>query len=155
MTREEKYMSIALKYANKSLLSGDVPIGAIIVLNNKIIGRGYNKVEKLKNPNAHAEIIAIEQAVKKIDYKHLLECEMYVTLEPCSMCAGAIVLARLKKIYIGASDPKTGACGSLYNIVNDNRLNHRCEIEYSVLENECSSIIKGFFSELRKKKNAK
>lgn len=146
------FMQKALKEAEKSLESGDVPIGTVIVFEEKIIGRGYNQVEKLKDPLAHAEMIALRKAVKKIGYKHLLDCDMYVTLEPCSMCSGALVLARVKRLFIGALDKKTGAALSLYQIPKDERLNHRIEIHKGILEQECSQIIKTFFKELRNRK---
>lgn len=146
-----KFMREALKYAKKSLKSDDVPIGCIITNNNEIISRAFNQVEKNSSPTAHCEIIAINKAVKKIGYKHLYDCTLYVTLEPCSMCAGAIVLSRLKRVVIGTADPKTGACGSIFNIVNDLRLNHRCEVKTGVLKYECSAIIKEFFMKLRNK----
>ena len=151
-SREEIFMRKALKSAHRSLKSGDVPVGAIIVHDNKIISRGYNRVELKGNSTEHAEIMAINAAIKKLGYKHLLDCEMYVTLEPCSMCAGAIVLARIKKLFIGTHDPKTGASGSLYNITSDERLNHRCEVHSGILQAECSAMLKDFFKELRGKK---
>ncbi len=145
-------MQKALSQARKSLKSGDVPIGAVIVHNGKIIGRGYNQIEKKGNSILHAELTAISSAIKNYGYKHLLDCEMYITLEPCSMCAGAIVLSRINRVFIGAIDSKTGAGGSVFNILNDSRLNHRCEVISGVLADECSDIIKQFFKELRKSK---
>jgi tRNA(adenine34) deaminase len=144
------FMSKALSLAKKSIISRDVPVGSVIVHNGNIIGKGYNQIEKRKNPLAHAEISAIDSAVKKYGHKHLLDCDMYVTLEPCSMCAGAIVLSRINRVFIGAKDPKTGAGGSLFNILNDKKLNHRCEVHFGILENECSVLIKDFFKELRR-----
>ena len=143
-------IQIALSEAKKSLISADVPVGAIIVKDNKIISRAHNQIEQKGDSTAHAELLAIQKAIKKIGYKHLLDCTLYVTLEPCSMCAGAIVLARIPRVVYGATDPKTGACGSLYNIINDNRLNHRCEVISGVLEDECSKLLKDFFKKLRK-----
>lgn len=148
----EKYMKEALKSARRSLKSGDVPVGAVIVKGGKIIGRGFNCIERKGNPLKHAEIAAISSAVKKTGFKHLTDCDMYVTLEPCSMCAGAIVLARLRNLFIGAPDPKTGACGSLYSITEDMRLNHRCNVVSGILEKECSGIIKDFFRSIRESK---
>jgi tRNA(adenine34) deaminase len=145
-----KYMQEALKEARKALKFGDVPIGAVIVSDNKIIGRGYNQVEKKNDSTAHAEIIAIKSAIKKYGYKHLLNCTIYVTLEPCTMCSGAIVLARIPYLVYGAEDPKAGASGSLYAITDDKRLNHRCQITNGILADECSIIIKDFFHKLRK-----
>lgn len=143
-------MRLALKQAVKALKSGDVPVGCLVVYNNEIIGRGYNQIERRNDSLAHAEMLAIKQAVSKYGHKHLLDCDLYVTLEPCSMCAGAIVLARIKNVVFGASDPKSGACGSVLNIVRHNSLNHHCNIISGVLESECSTLIKNFFMELRK-----
>lgn len=151
-TNPEKYMKEALKSARRSLKSRDVPVGAVIVKDGKIIGRGFNSIERKGNPLEHAEIAAISSAVKKTGFKHLTDCDMYVTLEPCSMCAGAIVLARLRNLFIGAPDPKTGACGSLYSITEDKRLNHRCNVVSGILEKECSGIIKDFFRSIRESK---
>lgn len=149
-------MGEALKEARKSLRYGDVPIGAVVVFSNEIIARGHNQVEQRKDPFAHAEISAMAKAIKKIGYKHLLDCDLYVTLEPCSMCSGAIVLARIRNLFIGALDPKTGAAVSLYQIPEDERLNHRIVVKSGILETECSALIKEFFKELRtKKKNGK
>jgi len=142
-------MKKALKAARNSLKSGDVPVGAVIVKDGVIVGRGYNRIEHSGDPLDHAEIRAIRSAVRRTGYKHLTGCDMYVTLEPCSMCAGAIVLARIGTLYTGAADPKTGACGSLYSIVEDKRLNHRCNVVRGILEKECSQLIKDFFQELR------
>ena len=149
---DEYYMYKALTEAGKAADYEDVPVGCVIVFNDKIIARGYNQIEKKKDPLAHAELQAIKQAVRKTGHKHLLNCTMYVTLEPCPMCAGAIVLARIPKLVIGAKDPKTGACGSVMDITNHNTLNHRCEVTTGVLEKECSSVLKEFFKDLRKKK---
>lgn len=148
---DEKYLREAIKQARRSLVAEDVPVGAVIVQNGEIIARGYNQVEKKQNPTAHAEIIAIEKACKKLGYKHLLNCDIYVTLEPCAMCCGAIVLARLRRLIFGAYDPKTGAAVSLYNITNDQRLNHRLEVIGGVLQEDCAMMLKEFFQKLRKK----
>lgn len=148
---DERYIREALKQAYRSLKAEDVPVGAVIVRNGEIVARGYNQVEKRQNPIAHAEIIAIEKATRKLGYKHLLDCDIYVTLEPCAMCCGAIVLARLRRLVFGAYDPKTGAAVSLYNITNDQRLNHRLEVVGGILKDECSEILKNFFKKLRKK----
>jgi len=142
-------MRIALSEAKKSLLTGDVPIGAIVVIDGKIISRGHNKVEKNKCPTSHAEIIAIEKAAKRIGYKHLLDCDLFVTLEPCAMCSGAIVLARIKRLFFGTTDPKSGASVSLFNIPQDKRLNHQIELVPNILQNECSQLLKDFFINLR------
>jgi tRNA(adenine34) deaminase len=143
------FMSLALKEAKKSLLTGDIPIGALIVKDEKIIARAHNEVEKRGDPTAHAEMMAIKKAVKKNNYKFLLDCTLYVTLEPCCQCSGSIVLARIPRLVIGAKDPKTGASGSLYEITQDSRLNHRCEVISGVMEKECSQILKEFFRMLR------
>jgi tRNA(adenine34) deaminase len=150
---DELYMKEALIEAEKALKYNDVPTGAVIVCNGNIIGRGYNKVEKKQNSTAHAEMIAIKNALKSIDYKHLNECSLYVTLEPCPMCAGAIVLSRLKRLVYGAKDPKSGASGTIYSITDDSRLNHRCVVVDGVMEKECSDILKQFFIQLRKTKS--
>ncbi len=147
-----KMMSEALKLAVKSLKNDDVPVGAVVVSDGIIIGRGYNRIEKSKNSINHAETAAINQAVKKYGHKHLLNCDIYITLEPCSMCAGAIVLSRIKRVFIGADDPKTGAGGSVFNILSDLRLNHRCDVMRGVMEKECSELLKNFFKDLRKRK---
>ena len=145
----EYFMSQALKEAKKALLHNDVPIGAVIVKDNKIIAKAHNQVEKNNDSTAHAELIAIKKAMKKIGYKHLLDCDLFVTLEPCSMCAGAIVLARIKNLYFATDDPKAGACGSILNIPNNKRLNHQVNIYSGILQYECSIIIKDFFKQLR------
>jgi len=149
---DEFYMYKALLQAEKSLSTNDVPVGAVIVQEDKIIGRGYNRIEKYGDSLAHAEISAIKQAQKKLGYKHLLNCTIYVTLEPCSMCAGAIILARIPNLVIGTRDPKTGACGSLFNIVEENKLNHRCNVTKGILEQECSNILNNFLRKIRKSK---
>ena len=148
---EEKYMKEALKQAQKAYDTDEVPVGAVIVYNNKIIARAYNCKETKKDTTKHAEIIAIQKASKKLESWRLSECEMYVTLEPCSMCAGAIIQARLKKVYIGTMDYKTGACGSVLNLLKDFKFNHNVEIESGIMQSECESILKKFFKELRKK----
>ncbi len=153
MKSDEYYINEAIKQARKCSASEDVPVGAVIVQGGKIIARGYNQVEKRNNSTAHAEIIAIERAIKKVGYKHLLDCDIYVTLEPCPMCSGAIVLARLRRLVFGAFDPKTGAATSLYNITSDERLNHRLEVLGGICEKECSLMLKDFFKKLRERKN--
>jgi Cytosine/adenosine deaminases len=151
----KKYMEEALKEAEKAAAVGEVPIGAVIVKDGRIIGRGYNLTETRHDPTAHAEMLAIMEASQKLGTPRLGGCELYTTVEPCAMCAGAIVLARIDKIYIGTPDPKAGACGSVFNIVQDEKLNHYAEIETGVLQEECSEIIKAFFRELRKRNGAK
>ncbi|MFA5635568.1 MAG: tRNA adenosine(34) deaminase TadA [Anaerovoracaceae bacterium] len=146
------FMNEALKEAKKAFAIGEVPIGAVIECKGEIIGRGHNLTETRKDPTAHAEIIAIRQAAEALGGWRLLESTLYVTTEPCAMCAGASVLARIERIYIGTMDPKAGACGSLMNIPRDERLNHNAEIYTGVLEQECRQLMKDFFRDLRQKK---
>lgn len=154
MTEKEKFMKEALKEAKRAYEKEEIPVGAVIVRDNKIIARAYNQKEEKRDTTKHAEIIAIQKASKKIDDWRLQDCEMYVTLEPCSMCAGAIIQARIKKIYIGTMDEKTGACGSVLNLLEDYKFNHKVEIEKDILKPECEEIIKQFFKELRKSKES-
>jgi tRNA(adenine34) deaminase len=147
----EKFMREALLEARKAFELGEIPIGAVIVKDGEIIARGHNLRETSKDPTAHAEILAIRRAAEVLGGWRLTDCDLYVTIEPCAMCAGAIVMARIRKLIIGSMDSKGGAAGSLYNIVDDKRLNHRVEVEYDVLRNECSGIIKEFFKKLRKR----
>ena len=149
----EDFMLEALKEAEKALSIGEVPIGAIIEKNGTIIGRGHNMTETAKDPTAHAEMIAIRDAAHNLGGWRLLDCHMYVTTEPCSMCAGAMVLGRIEKVYIGTLDPKAGACGSLRNILQDERLNHYVEIETGIMQQQCEKIMKTFFQKLRRKKS--
>jgi tRNA(adenine34) deaminase len=148
------FMKEALKEARMAFASGEVPVGAVIELGGAIIGRGHNLTESLKDPTAHAEIIAIRQAASVLNSWRLLGSNIYVTTEPCAMCAGAIVLSRIEKIYIGTMDPKSGACGSLMNLPNDGRLNHSASISSGILKEECSQLMKDFFKDLRDKKKA-
>ena len=149
----EDFMLEALKEAEKALSIGEVPVGAVIEKDGEIIGRGHNRTETAKDPTMHAEMLAIREAAQKLGGWRLLGCQMYVTTEPCSMCAGAIVLARIQKVFIGTFDRKTGACGSLMNILQDERLNHYVEIETGIMQQECETIMKSFFQKLRKKKS--
>ncbi len=149
----EDFMQEALREAEKALSIGEVPIGAVIEKDGVIIGRGHNMTETSKDPTAHAEILAIREAAENLGGWRLLGCRMYVTTEPCSMCAGATVLARIQRVYIGTPDPKTGACGSLMNILQDERLNHYVQIETGIMQKECENIMKSFFRKLRKKKS--
>ncbi len=151
-SEDEKWMREAIKEAHLALKKKEVPVGAVIVYENKIIGRGYNQVESLKDATAHAEILAITAASNFFDSWRLEGTSLYVTLEPCVMCAGAIVLSRIERLVIGAFDPKQGACGTLYNIVNDTRLNHQVEIVSEILKEECSKILTDFFQTLRTQK---
>ena len=145
----------ALKEAQKARDLGEVPIGAVIVRDGCIIGRGHNLTESAKDPTAHAEMQAIRQAAAALGGWRLSGCEMYVTAEPCAMCAGAIVWARLKRLYIGTMDPKAGACGSVFNIPQEERLNHQVEIHTGLMEDECARILKDFFRALRNTKKTK
>ena len=144
-----KYMNEALEEARKAAAAGEVPIGAVIVKDGEIIGR----VETLKDPTEHAEMAAIRMAASHLGGWRLIGCDMYVTAEPCSMCAGAIVWSRIEKLYIGTPDPKAGACGSVFNIPQNPRLNHFTEIEIGLMQEECSGILKDFFKNLRNKKS--
>ena len=145
-------MKEALAEAKKAAAAGEVPVGAVIVKDGEIIGRGHNETETAKDPTAHAEMIAIRQAAKNLGGWRLTGCTMYVTTEPCSMCAGAIVWSRISRLFIGTMDPKSGACGSVFNIPQESRLNHFVEIETGLMQEECSSLMKIFFKELRKRK---
>ena len=149
---QEYFMKQALKEAEKAYKKLEVPIGAVIVKDGTIIARGYNQKETKKDTTKHAEIIAIQKASKKLGSWRLIDCEMYVTLEPCSMCAGAIINSRIKKIYIGTMDQKTGAVGSVLNLLEDYKFNHKVEIESGIMQKECEKILKDFFKELRKSK---
>ena len=147
---EEKFMKAALKEAKKAYEKLEVPVGAVIVKDGKIIARAHNLKETKYDTTKHAEILAIQKASKKLNSWRLIDCEMYVTLEPCSMCAGALINSRIKKVYIGASDQKTGAVGSVFNLLEDYTFNHKVEYKKGVLQDECESILKEFFKELRK-----
>ena len=147
---KEYFMKEALKEAEKAYEKLEVPVGAIIVKDGKIIARAYNQKESKTDTTKHAEILAIQKASKKLKSWRLIDCEMYVTLEPCTMCAGAIIHSRIKKVYIGAMDEKTGAVGSVFNLLEDYTFNHKVEYEKGVLQDECESILKEFFKELRK-----
>ncbi len=147
------FMKEAVKEAKNALRSGDVPVGAVIVLENRIIGRGFNQVELLKDPTAHAEMIAITSAAATNGEKWLREATLYVTVEPCAMCAGASVLARLKRVVYGIQDVKSGAHSSLFNLLNDPRLNHRIEVIPGIAKEECAVLMMDFFESLRKKKS--
>ena len=149
---KEKFMQEAIKEAKKAYKKLEVPVGAVIVKNGEIIAKAHNLKETKFDTTKHAEILAIQKASKKLKSWRLLDCEMYITLEPCSMCAGAIINSRIKKIYIGAMDEKTGAAGSKLNLFKDYTFNHNVEIETNVMQDECEKILKDFFKELRKMK---
>ena len=146
---DERYMQVAIDQAKIAEENGDVPIGAVIVYQNRIIARAYNQREQLCDPTAHAEIIALTQAAAAVQSWRLNGCAIYVTLEPCPMCAGALVAGRIDRLVYGCDDPKSGACKSLYNIVQDERLNHRLEVTAGVLEKECSEQLQNFFEKRR------
>lgn len=152
MFNDEYWMQFALREAEKAWNEDEVPIGAVIVYKNKIIGRGYNRIESLQDPTAHAEIQAITAASEFLQSRRLLETTIYVTLEPCLMCAGAIGLARIPKLVFASRDPKSGACVSLYQTLNDDRLNHQAEVVEGVLNDPASQMLSEFFRQLRKKK---
>lgn len=149
---EEKFMLEALKEAKKAYEKEEIPVGAIIVKDGKIIARAHNLREKKESAIAHAEILAIEKANKKLNSWRLVDCDMYVTLEPCTMCMGAIISSRIKNLYIGALDSKTGACGSFVDL-SQYKFNHTVNIFKGILQDKCEYILKDFFKELRKKKN--
>jgi len=149
LTPEEKFMKEAIRQAHKASAIGDVPIGCVIVKDGKIIARGYNRRTAKGNVLQHAEIIAIDRACRKTGDWRLEECEMYVTLEPCPMCAGAIVQARIPKVYIGAMNPKAGCAGSILDMLHESRFNHQVETVAGTLGSECAALMKDFFRNLR------
>lgn len=155
MIDREYYMREALIEAQKAYAIGEVPIGAVVVKDGLIVGRGYNQRETAKRAIAHAEVLAIEEACKTLGGWRLVECDLYVTLEPCLMCGGAIYQSRIINLFYGAKDPKSGAFGSLYQIDQDSRLNHQVICHSGILEAECSELLKSFFRELRQKKSNK
>ncbi len=150
---QEKFMKEALKEAKKAYEKEEVPVGCVIVKDGKIIARAHNLKETKYDTTKHAEILAIQKASKKLKSWRLIDCDMYVTLEPCSMCAGAIINSRIRKIYYGASDEKTGAIGSVFNLLEDYKFNHKVEYQSGVLQEECEEILKEFFKYLRKRRN--
>ena len=150
MDDKEKFMREALKEAKKAFDKLEVPVGAIIVKDNKIIARAHNLKEIKKDTTKHAEILAIQKASKKLESWRLLDCDMYVTLEPCAMCAGALIQARIKNVYIGAMDEKTGACGSVLNLLEDYTFNHKVNVETGICKESCENILKDFFKKLRR-----
>ena len=148
----EKYMAVAYELAQKAFKKDEVPVGAVVVYNNKIIATGYNKRQKTQDATSHAEVIAIKKACKRLKTFRLNDCQLYVTLEPCVMCAGAIINARIGKVIFGAYDKKFGCCGSLYNLLGDKKFNHHPEVVGGVMEQECSKILTDFFEGKRKEK---
>lgn len=153
MKEQEKYMKEALKEAKKAYDKLEIPVGAVIVKDGKIIARAHNQKETKFDTTKHAEILVIQKASKKLKSWRLIGCDMYVTLEPCSMCAGAIINSRIRKVYIGTNDEKTGAVGSVLNLFKDYKFNHNVEFEKEILKNECEEILKSFFRNLRKIKS--
>ncbi len=151
----EQWMKAALREAQSAYDADEVPVGAVIVLEGKIIGRGYNQIEQLKDPTAHAEMIAITAASNHLQSRRLEQCTLYITLEPCPMCAGAIVLARIPTLVFGVFDPKAGACGTLYNITEDKRLNHTVHVISGIYDGESEALLKKFFSKVRKSSKIK
>ena len=147
------YMQQALALAQLAAQAGEVPVGAIVVKNGEIIGRGSNEPIGLHDPTAHAEIIAMRQAAQHLGNYRLVDCTLYVTLEPCAMCSGAIQHARIGRLVFGASDPKTGACGSVVNLMNEPKLNHHTEVVSGVLAAECGEVLSDFFKQRRAQKN--
>ena len=158
MSVQEHFMREALKEARKGFEKGEVPVGAVVVYRQRIVGRAHNQMETLRDPTAHAEMIAITQAAEALstgrnDHRGSLEgATLYVTMEPCTMCAGALVLSKAKSVVYGAKDPKAGACGSLFNIVDDDRLNHRLKVRGGILAEEAKFFLQEFFKNLRKDK---
>ena len=151
MQEKEKFMKEALKEAKKAYDKLEVPVGCVIVRDGKIISRAHNLKETKKDTTKHAEILAIQKASKKLEAWRLLDCDMYVTLEPCSMCAGAIINSRIKNLYIGTMDKKTGAAGSVLNLFEDFTFNHKVTVKTGILQTQCEKILKDFFKELRKR----
>lgn len=152
MTEHERWMAMALREAERAYEQDEVPVGAVVIFENRVIGKGYNQMEQLQDPTAHAEMIAITAAANHLQSRRLEGCTLYVTLEPCPMCAGAIVLARIPTIVFSTFDPKAGACGTLMNIVEDKRLNHVAHVVSGVLDNRSSQLLKAFFGAVRKVK---
>lgn len=146
---DERMMRQAIREAERALAAEDVPVGAVIVRGDRIIGRGHNQREQLQDPTAHAEMIALTAAASEVGSWRLEGCTIYVTLEPCAMCAGALVLARIDRLVFGATDPKAGACGSVFNIVQDERLNHHVPMTAGVLGDECGQLLRDFFARQR------
>jgi len=149
---DEIFMQEAIRQAKMAASCDEVPIGAVITFERKIIAKAHNQIETLKDPTAHAEMIAITQACNTISSKWLPNCTIYVTIEPCAMCAGALVLSRISRLCFGAKEPKTGACGSIINIANHDLLNHRLDLTSAILEEECSFLMSEFFQKKRQNK---
>jgi tRNA(adenine34) deaminase len=148
---DNEFMQEALKEAHKAAIKGEVPVGAVVVKDGKIIGRGHNLTEKKQSALTHAELMAISKATKKLKSWRLIDCDLYVTLEPCTMCAGAIVLSRVRNLVYGTTDPKAGAVDSTARVMENEKLNHRVKVTSGVLKEECSSVLTAFFKEMRRK----
>jgi len=153
MEDDIKYMKMALAEARKAYQRAEVPIGAVVVCDDQVVGRGFNLREQTQDPTSHAEMIALREAAKNEASWRLENCQLYVTLEPCPMCAGAILQSRIKRLVYGASDPKAGAVRSLYQLLDDDRFNHQVEVEAGVMEKESAQLLKDFFRELRLRKD--
>jgi tRNA(adenine34) deaminase len=145
-----RFMHAALAEARIAMEEGEIPVGAVIVAEGKIIGKGHNSTEKLKDPTAHAEILAIREASEFIGEKFLSECDIYITVEPCMMCAGAILLSRIRHVYFGAFEPKFGACGSVFNLIETEKYNHRPKVFSGILAEESEELLKKYFESKRK-----
>ena len=148
-SRDQSFMRAALSLAQRARDAGEVPVGAVVVKDGEIIGRGFNQPITSSDPTSHAEIVALREAAAKLRNYRLVDCELYVTLEPCMMCVGAMLHARLKRVVFGAADPKTGACGSVVNLPAEEKLNHHAGFEGGVLAGECGEMLKAFFREKR------
>ena len=147
---DEKFMAVAVEEAHRAMAAGEVPIGAVVVYEGEIIAQAHNLREGLQDPAAHAEMLALREAARKLSRWRLTGVTIYATLEPCAMCAGALVLARIDRLVYGSTDPKAGACGSIFDIVREPRLNHRVEVLSGVLEEKCRFVLKEFFANRRK-----
>ncbi|WP_283678049.1 tRNA adenosine(34) deaminase TadA [Lentilactobacillus sp. Marseille-Q4993] len=152
VSEQEFFMNEALTEAKKAYLLGEVPIGAVVVHNGKVIGRGHNLRERFQDATAHAEVMAIQEAGRAVGNWRLVDCDLYVTIEPCLMCSGAIVNARVSRVFYGAPDNKAGAVDTLYDTLRDDRLNHQVEVHSGILREKCASIMKQFFKEARKRR---
>ena len=151
LDQDRKFMEIALQEAQKAFSIGEVPVGAVLVQEETIITRGHNQREQRQDPTAHAELIVIQGAAEKLRSWRLIDTTLYVTLEPCLMCAGAMLQARIPRLVLGTRDPKAGACGSLYTVHKDSRLNHQIDVIHGIEEEACGNILKDFFQQLREK----
>ena len=152
LDEDQRYMSYALREAERAMEIGEVPIGCVIVCDGQIVGKAHNQRETLQDPTAHAEVLAITQAAAHLGSWRLEDTKLFVTLEPCPMCAGAIILARIPEVYFGAYDPKAGACGTLMNLLDDDRFNHKPALYPGVLADECGAMLSDFFRAIRTKK---